>query len=86
MENLTRKQVLKNGLIEFAKNTTQDKNVYSIQTDTHKGYWIYKGVIYDNKIFNLNSAQKIKNTNLDKNTIYYISTITESQIALFNIK
>jgi hypothetical protein len=86
MQNLNRKQVLKNSLIQFLETTKTDENVYSIQTDINKGYWIHKGILFDNNIFNLSSAKKVKANSLDKNTVYYISTINENQIVLFNVK
>jgi hypothetical protein len=85
METLNRKQLLKNGLISFVENTKNDNNVYSAQTDINVGYWIYNGAIFENKVFNLCSAKKVKNNSLDKNTVYYVSTIKESQLQLFNI-
>ena len=85
METLHRKQVLKNTLIEFTKTTKNDQNVYSIQTDINRGYWIYKGQILDNKIFNLNAARPVKKSELKKDIVYYITTITDAQIKLFNL-
>lgn len=85
METLQRKQMLKNNLIEFTKNTNEDINVYSVQTDINKGYWIYKGIIFDNKVFNLHAATKIKPNTLKKDIVYYVSIIQEKQRQLFNI-
>lgn len=82
---LNRKQVLKSGLLDFTKATANDTNIYSVATDINKGYWIYKGVIYDNNIFNIKSTKKIKQTELKKDTVYYISTIDEKRKQLFNI-
>ena len=82
---LIRKQVLKSSLIDFIKSTTNDTDIYSISTDINKGYWIFKGVIYDNNIFNIKSAKKVKTSQLSKETVYYISTIDEKRKHLFNI-
>ena len=82
---LIRKQVLKSSLIDFIKSTTNDTDIYSISTDINKGYWIFKGVIYDNNIFNIKSAKKVKTSQLSKETVYYVSTIDEKRKHLFNI-
>ena len=82
---LNRKQVLKSGLLNFTKNTINDENIYSVSTDINKGYWVYKGIIYDNNIFNIKVAKKIKQTELKKDTVYYISTIDEKRKHLFNV-
>ena len=82
---LNRKQVLKNGLLDFTKNTVNDENIYSVSTDINKGYWVYKGIIYDNNIFNIKAAKKIKQTELKKDTVYYITTIDEKRKNLFNV-
>ena len=86
MENLIlkRKQVLKNTLIDFVKNNTTN-DVYQVQTDINKVYFIYKNQILDGNCFNLKASRKIKNTELSKNTVYYITTISEPQRKLFNI-
>jgi len=83
--NLVRKQVLKSSLIDFIKNTANDTNIYSVSTDINKGYWVYKGVIYENTIFNIKSAKKIKTTQLSKDIVYYLSTIVGKQVELFNL-
>jgi hypothetical protein len=86
METLQRKQVLKKGLIDFIKQTKNTNNlVFNIQTDINKSYWIHNGFLFDSKIFNLKAATKIKANSICKNTVYYISTIAENQINLFNI-
>ena len=82
---LIRKQVLKSSLIDFIKDTTNDTNIYSVSTDIDKGYWIFKGVIYDNNIFNIKAAKKVKTSQLSKETVYYVSTIDEKRKHLFNI-
>lgn len=82
---LIRKQVLKSSLIDFIKNTTNDTDIYSVSTDINKGYWIFKGVIYDNNIFNIKSAKKVKTSQLSKETVYFVSTIDEKRKHLFNI-
>lgn len=82
---LNRKQTLKSGLIDFATSTETSENIYSVSTDINKGYWVYKGVIYDNNIFNIKSAKKIKTSQLSKDTVYYISTIDEQRKHLFNL-
>lgn len=82
---LNRKQVLKSGLLDFTKATANDTNIYSVSTDINKGYLVYKGVIYDNNIFNIKAAKKVKQTELKKDTVYYISTIDEKRKHLFNI-
>ena len=85
MELLSRKQTLKNGLITFANDTKSINELFSVQTDINKGYWLYKGVIYDNNIFNIKAAKKVKASQLNKDTVYYISTIDESRKPLFNL-
>ena len=85
MELLKRKQVLKNGLITFANDTKNVNELFTVSTDINKGYWVYKGVIYDNNIFNIKSAKKIKTSQLNKDTVYYISTIDEQRKHLFNL-
>ena len=85
MELLSRKQTLKNGLITFANDTKSINELFSVQTDINKGYWLYKGVIYDNTIFNIKAAKKVKASQLNKDTVYYISTIDESRKPLFNL-
>ena len=82
---LIRKQVLKSSLIGIIKDTMNDTNIYSVSTDINKGYWIFKGVIYDNNIFNIKSAKKVKTSQLSKETVYYVSTIDEKRKHLFNI-
>ena len=83
---LKRKQVLKNNLLNFAKESSTDfKNIFSVQTDINKGYWLYKGVIYDNTIFNIKAAKKVKTSQLSKDIVYYISTIDEQRKHLFNL-
>lgn len=83
---LKRKQVLKSSLLNFAKESSTDfKNIYGVQTDINKGYWLYKGVIYDNTIFNIKAAKKVKTSQLNKDTVYYISTISEERKHLFNL-
>lgn len=82
---LQRKQVLKTGLIDFIKETTTDENIYSVQSDYNTSFWIYKGVLYDNKIFNIKAAKSLKTSTLKKNEVYYISTITETRSKLFNL-
>ena len=85
MELLKRKQVLKNGLITFANDTKNVNELFTVSTDINKGYWVYKGFIYDNNIFNIKSAKKIKTSQLSKDTVYYISTIDEQRKHLFNL-
>lgn len=85
MEILTKKQVLKNRLLEFVKTTLDSPYVFSITTDINRGYWVYKGVIYHNDSYNLKAAKKAKTSQLDKNTVYYITTITDTRLNLFNI-
>ena len=82
---LIRKQVLKSSLIDFIKDTMNNTDIYSVSTDINKGYWIFKGVIYDNNIFNIKSAKKVKTSQLSKETVYYVSTIDEKRKHLFNI-
>ena len=82
---LVRKQMLKSSLIDFIKNTANDTNIYSVSTDINKGYWVYNGIIYENTIFNIKAAKKIKTNQLRKDTIYYISTIDEQRKHLFNL-
>ena len=81
---LIRKQVLKSSLIGIIKDTMNDTNIYSVSTDINKGYWIFKGVIYDNNIFNIKAAKKVKTGQLSKETVYYVSTIDEKRKHLFN--
>jgi hypothetical protein len=85
METLNRKQTLKNGLIAFANDTKNINELFSVQTDINKGYWVYKGVIYENIIFNIKAAKKVKASQLNKDTVYYISTIDEKRKQLFNL-
>lgn len=85
MEVLNRKQMLKNNLVTFAKDNENSNDIFSVQTDINKGYWIHKGAIYDNSVFNIKAAKKVKNTQLPKNTVYYVSTISEQRKHLFNI-
>jgi hypothetical protein len=85
MELLKRKQVLKSSLLNFANDTKNINNIFSVATDINKGYWIYKEVIYDNNIFNIKSAKKVKTSQLNKDTVYYISSIDESRKHLFNL-
>jgi hypothetical protein len=85
MENLSRKQTLKNGLLTFAKENKDINQLFVIGTDINKGYWLYKGVIYDNTIFNIKAAKKLKASQLSKDTVYYISTIDENRKQLFNL-
>jgi hypothetical protein len=82
---VSRKQTLKNGLITFALNTASENSLFSVSTDINKGYWIYKGVIYDNTIFNIKAAKKVKTTQLSKDTVYYISTADERLRSLCNL-
>ena len=79
METLNRKQTLKNGLVTFANDTKGINELFSVQTDINKGYWVYRGVIYDNTIFNIKAAKKVKTSQLNKDTVYYISTIDEKK-------
>ena len=81
---LIRKQVLKSSLIGIIKDTMNDTNIYSVSTDINKGYWIFKGVIYDNNVFNIKAAKKVKTGQLSKETVYYVSTIDEKRKHLFN--
>ena len=83
---LNRKQTLKSGLIDFATSTETSENIYSVSTDINKGYWVYKGVIYDNNIFNIKAAKKVKTSQLNKSTVYYITTIDKSREHLFNLQ
>lgn len=85
MELLKRKQVLKNGLITFTNDTKDINELFTASTDINKGYWIYKGVIYNNNIFNIKAAKKVKISQLSKDTVYYISTIDEQRKHLFNL-
>lgn len=85
MENLSRKQTLKNGLINFINSTINETDIFSVSTDINKGYWVYKGIIYDNNIFNIKAAKKVKISQLNKYTVYYISTIGETMKHLFNL-
>lgn len=84
MQTLNRKQVLKNRLIDFVKSTANEVDFFSVSTDINKGYWVYKGIIYHNDCYNIKAAKKAKVSQLDKNTVYYISTIT-NQRYLFNL-
>jgi hypothetical protein len=85
METLNRKQTLKNGLLTFGKENKNINQLFVIGTDINKGYWLYKGVIYDNTIFNIKAAKKVKTSQLNKDTVYYISTIDENRKQLFNL-
>jgi hypothetical protein len=85
MELLKRKQVLKNGLLTFTNDTKNINELFTVSTDINKGYWIYKGVIYDDNIFNIKAAKKVKTSQLSKDTVYYISTIDEQRKHLFNL-
>lgn len=86
METLTRKQVLKNGLKTFAISTkNQNNTIYTISTDINKNYWLYKGVLYDSSIFNIKAAKKVKMQSISKDTVYYISTVKEDKLNLFNL-
>ena len=82
---LKRKQVLKNGLLTFANDTKNINELFAVSTDINRGYWVYKGVIYDNNIFNIKAAKKVKTSQLNKDTVYYISTIDEQRKSLFNL-
>ena len=69
----------------FANNSKELNQLFIIGTDTNKGYWLYKGIIYDNNIFNIKAAKKTKASQLNKDTVYYISTIDENRKQLFNL-
>ena len=71
-------------ILGIIKDTMNDTNIYSVSTDINKGYWIFKGVIYDNNIFNIKAAKKVKTGQLSKETVYYVSTIDEKRKHLFN--
>lgn len=86
-----KKQVLKSGLLEFAKGTKGNTdNIYIVYSD--KGQlWIYNGFILNTKTFNLNYAvvhNKVKATQLDKNTVYTINTegVQGEQRKVFGLK
>lgn len=85
IELLNRKQMLLKSFKTFIVGTKQDTNVYSVQTDVSKSYWLHKGIIYNSNIFNLSAAAKIKKTLLPKDTVFYVSTIQEQRKHLFNI-
>lgn len=85
MENLNRKQTLKNGLVAFTLENKHTNQFFSVGTDINKGYWVYKGFIYDNTIFNIKAAKKVKVTQLNKDTVYYITTADERLRSLCNL-
>jgi len=82
---LVRKQVLKNGLLNFVKESENIAELYSISTDINKGYWLYKGVLYDNSVYNIHAAKKVKINQLQKDTVYYITTMNENTKKLCNV-
>lgn len=82
---LLRKQVLKNGLLNFVKESENTTELYSVSTDINKGYWLYKGVLYDNSVYNIHAAKKVKINQLQKNTVYYITTMNENTKKLCNV-
>ena len=82
---LVRKQVLKNGLLNFVKESENTTELYSVSTDINKGYWLYKGVIYDNSVYNIHAAKKVKINQLQKDTVYYITTMNENTKKLCNV-
>jgi|GEM_PF-5167119 len=82
---LVRKQMLKNGLLNFVKESENTTELYSVSTDINKGYWLYKGVLYDNSVYNIHAAKKVKINQLQKDTVYYITTMNENTKKLCNI-
>lgn len=82
---LVRKQVLKNGLLNFVKESENTTELYSIATDINKGYWLYKGVLYDSSVYNIHAAKKVKINQLQKDTVYYITTMNENTKKLCNV-
>jgi len=84
-EILKRKQLLKNNLIQFAKINSDSNEVYTVGTDLNKSYFIYKGMILSGDCFNLNAKKIVKANLLSKDTVYYISTIKDSQRSIFGL-
>ena len=82
---LVRKQMLKNGLLNFVKESENTTELYSVSTDINKGYWLYKGVLYDNSVYNIHAAKKVKINQLQKDTVYYITTMNENTKKLCNV-
>jgi len=82
-------QVLKNGLIEFIKNTKNNKNeLFTVRyNDGH--YWIFNGLLLNTNCFNLVYAvknNKVKTTAIKKDEVYTINVIDKSKHELFNLK
>lgn len=82
---MKRQQFLKNSLLNFAKETKGTSEVYQVQTDINKVYFLHNGNFTDGWMFNLKASAKIKASNLSKDTVYYVTLIEGKQLELFNI-
>lgn len=78
-----RKQILLKGLKSLIIESKKSDNVYQVQTDINRCYWLHKGVIYNSDIFNLRAATKVKVSTLSKDTVYYITDMLNKD--LFNV-
>jgi hypothetical protein len=82
---MKRKQFLKNSLVNFVKETKGTNEVYQVQTDINKVYFLHNGNLHDGNVFNLKASAKIKTSTLNKDTVYYVTLIEGKQLELFNI-
>lgn len=82
---MKRKQFLKNSLVNFIKETKGANDVYQVQTDVNKSYFLHDGNLHDGNVFNLKASAKVKISTLNKNTVYYVTLIEGKQLELFNI-
>lgn len=82
---MERKQFLKNSLLNLIKETKGTNEVYQVQTDVNKVYFLHNGSLHDGGVFNLKASAKIKTSTLRNNTVYYVTLIEGKQLELFNI-